>query len=416
MSAKIPQTDNRILKVLFLSILIDLFGFTSILPIYPSIFAYYETNDDSAIYSKIFSTIKYFRKNIIQAPDTIAGSGQELISLDSVLLGGALGSWFSLLQFFTAPLFTTKFKSSKTAILVSLSGSILASMIWYKSDKFVLFLLARTVGGLFEGNVSIAVTVIGQFESESLRKKGMALVGVAYSLAFVLGPLLGVYLTNFSGSVNFYEFPAIFTMGCAVASFLVIYVFYHPNNEIKAEKQVDQKQTSILFMSYFVYLLTFSGIEFSVGFLLLEKWSKTRMVQGKIYATMGVIMAIMQGGVVRKRASCKLLLVGLVGLGVAFYLLSADSWSLVYIGIILKAVFASCMVPSFNVVAANLGINIGRVRAVGAMARAIGPVLFCGLYWSFGAKICFRIGAVALVLTVGLINKLKLEDGGKKEL
>ena len=78
MSAKKPQTDNQILKVLFLSILIDLFGFTSILPIYPSIFAYYETNDDSAIYSKIFSTIKHFRKNIIQAPDTIAGSGQEL--------------------------------------------------------------------------------------------------------------------------------------------------------------------------------------------------------------------------------------------------------------------------------------------------------------------------------------------------
>jgi len=169
MTTKTPQTDNQILKILFLSILIDLFGFTSILPIYPSIFAYYENNDDSAIYSKIIDTITYFRTSI-QAPDTIAGSGQDLISLDSVLLGGALGSWFSLLQFFTAPLFTTKFKSSKTAILVSLSGSILASMIWYKSEKFILFLLARTVGGLFEGNVSIAVTVIGQFESESLRK------------------------------------------------------------------------------------------------------------------------------------------------------------------------------------------------------------------------------------------------------
>ena len=66
-----PQSDNQILKVLFISILIDLFGFTSILPIYPSIFAHYETNDKSDAYTTIFSSVQYFRKNIINAPDSI---------------------------------------------------------------------------------------------------------------------------------------------------------------------------------------------------------------------------------------------------------------------------------------------------------------------------------------------------------
>ena len=77
-------------------------------------------------------------------------------------------------------------------------------------------------------------------------------------------------------------------------------------------------------------------------------------------------------------------LIGLAGLTVAFFLLGEDSWNSVYYGIVLKAVSAACMVPSFNVVAANLGINIGRVRAVGACARAFGPVMFCAIYWSFG--------------------------------
>merc|ERR1712071_471743 len=98
-------------------------------------------------------------------------TGGDVISLDSVLLGGLIGSWFSLLQFFTAPIFTTKFNSAKTAIITSLSGSIIASLVWFKSQSFMTFLVARTLGGLFEGNVSISITIIGRFKDEQLRKK-----------------------------------------------------------------------------------------------------------------------------------------------------------------------------------------------------------------------------------------------------
>ena len=64
--------DNRTLYIIFASILVDLFGFTTILPIFPSIFAFYEQHDTSNAYATIFSTVRYFRREIIGAPDSIS--------------------------------------------------------------------------------------------------------------------------------------------------------------------------------------------------------------------------------------------------------------------------------------------------------------------------------------------------------
>lgn len=37
--------NNYIIKIVFVSILIDLLGFTIILPLYPSLLEFYKTND-----------------------------------------------------------------------------------------------------------------------------------------------------------------------------------------------------------------------------------------------------------------------------------------------------------------------------------------------------------------------------------
>lgn len=412
--------DNRTLYILFASILVDLFGFTTILPIFPSIFAFYEQHDTSNAYATIFSSVRYFRREIIGAPDSISShsTGGDVISLDSVLLGGLIGSWFSLLQFFTAPIFTTKFSSAKTAIITSLSGSIIASLVWFKSQSFMIFLLARTLGGLFEGNVSISITIIGRFKDEQLRKKGMAMVGIAYSLAFVLGPLVGVWLSKQSVEHQFYQLPAIFTLVCAASSMAIVVWFLDETTDAVKSREASGgggRNTRRLFIAYFVYLLAFSGVEFSIGFLLLEKWNKSRSDQGKIYSLMGLIMAVMQGGVVRKHASPLLLMKALLGLVCAFYFLGQPSWEKVQCGLFLKSVAAACMVPSFNVTAAAMGVNLGQLRAVGALARAFGPALFCTIYWIHGPMVCFVSGSLVLVLAM-VSAKSVCEDAVDREV
>ena len=53
------------------------------------------------------------------------------------------------------------------------------------------------------------------------------------------------------------------------------------------------------------------------------------------------------------------------------------------------------------------GTVMGIFRSLGAMARALGPVLACTIYWCFGALTCYTLGAVALVVPCVLLARVK---------
>jgi MFS family permease len=85
---------KRPMAVTVISLLIDLIGFTIILPLFPSLLQYYKENDPSGTYVR-FAEISQRLGVMIGAP-----SGQS----ESVLMGGILGSMFSILQFISAPI------------------------------------------------------------------------------------------------------------------------------------------------------------------------------------------------------------------------------------------------------------------------------------------------------------------------
>ena len=281
-STKSSNFSIRQSKTLLYSILLDLFGFTSILPLFPGILAFYEHNDQSHNFRALLSKITHFRSQVLNAPEILktTNSNTAVISVDSILLGGFLGSWFSLLQCFSNPIFIKLAQNpkigAKKILILSLSGSILSSMIWYQSTTFFKFFLARTLGGFFEGNVSLSISLLAQNKSETSRKRCMAYVGICYSLAFVFGPLIGVRLSNYlNGNLfseqEFYKLPAVFSGVCSFAAALIL-VFRYENEPINEESGTensnnDNQKINRLYMTYFIYLLAFSGIEFNLGFL-----------------------------------------------------------------------------------------------------------------------------------------------------
>lgn len=428
-----PSQKN--VKILLTSILIDLFGFTAIIPLFPSILAYYENYDNSPFFQGIYKNVVNFRSQILNAPELLnSHNNNDLIlnsiSLDSILLGGFLGSWFSLLQCLSNPIYTKKFKSSKKAIIISLSGSFFSSCIWYYSDTFKMFLLARTLGGLFEGNVSISLTVLGQIGEDARKRKAMAFVGICYSLAFIFGPLIGVrlgknlqFLELFGFTdLEFYKMPAVFSGTCCFIALLVVVIFYEDEEIIKSSKtgslnsSLDSK---FFYFIYFIYLIGFSGVEFTLGFLFLQKFNLNRSTQGRIYASLGFLMALIQGSIVRKKAGHNLAKNSLILLIISFILLTFENFKFVILGLILKAIAAAAMVPSFNFIASKNPkfYNLAELRSFGALARAIGPILFCSVYWIMGSRICFMSGSFLMVVSFLMLRKLhdSVDETSKKD-
>lgn len=54
-----------------------------------------------------------------------------------------------------------------------------------------MFLISRTIGGLSRGNIGLSTAVMADVLEPEKRGKGMALIGVAFSIGFIVGPTLG---------------------------------------------------------------------------------------------------------------------------------------------------------------------------------------------------------------------------------
>jgi MFS family permease len=117
-------------------------------------------------------------------------------------------------------------------VLLTMLGNIVAALLWLFSTSFSSFLLSRLVGGLSEGNVQLAIAIISDVSTTETRARSLALVGIAFSIAFTTGPPLGAYFASrplptgdnkIAGvDLNVFAFPATITLGLLVFETLYI--------------------------------------------------------------------------------------------------------------------------------------------------------------------------------------------------
>jgi MFS family permease len=99
-----------------------------------------------------------------------------------------------------------------------------------------------------------------------------------------------------------------------------------------------------------------------------------------------------------------LVLVGLAGM--------AQSVPLLYLGLLLLALGAAQATPCLTALASlyapahDQGRVLGVFRSLGALARALGPLSACLLYWQVGGSATYFLGALAVALPLWLALRL----------
>ncbi|NJL71866.1 MAG: MFS transporter, partial [Candidatus Competibacteraceae bacterium] len=76
-------------------------------------------------------------------------------------------------------------------VLVSLTGLALSYVLWLFAGNFALLVAARFIGGIMSANIATASAIVADVTTPKTRSKGMALIGVAFGVGFILGPALG---------------------------------------------------------------------------------------------------------------------------------------------------------------------------------------------------------------------------------
>ena len=86
----------------------------------------------------------------------------------------------------------------RPVIILSLLGSAFACLIWANAFTFIIFLTARIIAGLSEGNISICLAALADFKDDKMKSRGMAMIGVAYSIGFTVGPMIGAFMSSYA--------------------------------------------------------------------------------------------------------------------------------------------------------------------------------------------------------------------------
>ncbi|KFP97139.1 Major facilitator superfamily domain-containing protein 10 [Haliaeetus albicilla] len=441
---KQEQNCSRVITIVFLALFIDLLGFALILPLFPSILDYYSQTEDG-FYLSLQRGVDWFAVMVGMPPER---------KYNSVLFGGLIGSIFSILQFFSSPLTgaVSDCLGRRPVILMTVMGLITSYALWAASRTFGIFLLSRIVGGISKGNVSLSTAIIADLHSPKARSKGMAMIGIAFSLGFTLGPMIGAYLAmeTEKGEV-FYLRSALLALMFAVAD--LIFIFFLLPETLPKEKRVSSvtsgfqaavdllsplalfqfsavtrgkespseenlQNLKILGLAYFLYLFLFSGLELCdkqacYGVFCLP----SSMQQGKMFFFIGITMAVIQGGYARRikpgneiRAVKKAIML----LIPAFLLIGwAASVTMLSVGLLLYSFAAAIVIPCLSAVvsgygsASQKGRVMGILRSLGALARALGPILSATVYWLAGAEVCFTVCGAFFLIPFVLLSSIK---------
>ena len=424
------------LGTIFLTVFIDLVGFSIIFPLFPDMLDHYLGREGA----------ESFIGRIIATLSEWAGGATEAESAfrTQVLFGGLLGSLYSALQFLCAPFWgrLSDRHGRRPVLLVTISGLALSYLAWFFAGHFWILVASRLFGGAMSGNLSVASAAIADSTDERNRTKGMALIGIAVGVGFIIGPAIGALASRIdiagkiggeSIGVNPFSAPAGIAFLLAAANLIQVARRFPETlspetrgrsttrrtaNPLRLFARRDLPGVDRTNLAYFVYVLVFAGMEFTLTFLAKDRFGYDAWRLGGVFLYIGAILVLVQGGLVRRLAprigEKKLALVGfvLLGTGLAVTGASVESSAGFYIGLAFLATGSALATPSLTGLVSlytppqEQGEIQGVFRSLGALGRAVGPLIACTLYWQVGPLALYLssagLFAIPLVLCASL--------------
>ncbi|CAG8459726.1 433_t:CDS:2 [Dentiscutata heterogama] len=458
--SSLPVTKaTKTVRIVIIALLLDLLAFTIILPLFPRLLQDYRERegDETTLLSWSLHQIQNFKQLI--------GGESKNPKWDLVLLGGALGSLYSFLQFVASPFIGTLSDryGRRNTLLVTMIGNILSTLIWLFSKSFGLFVLSRIIAGLSEGNVQLSIAIISDVTSKESRSKGLALVGIAFSISFTIGPAIGAFFSSKDLSQTFpqlvkwglnpYSMSALVALTLLSIETLYLYLFlpetvnhYHRSQNLqpsdtKSNSTISYQQTNTVSQRlanlrnlnwiHFLFLFFFSGMEFTLTFLTFDLFNFTNMQNGTLLGYIGILSSILQGGYVRRMAHIvgekRLVVQGVLCCAISLAIIAAltkttNGIMWLYVGATFLAFTSATVVTCLNSIASmqcddydgdeqNMesltriakGQTLGMYRSFGQLGRAAGPIMACGLYWMAGSEKCYGLGAFSMLIIFGIV-------------
>jgi MFS family permease len=419
--------ENRMnklsVRVIFLTVFIDLVGFGIVVPLVP-------------VYSKHL------------VPDCVPAAWAQ-----GLVIGIIIAS-FSAMQFLASPIWgrLSDRHGRRPILLISTAGAACsyALFAWSSTLRNPLASLgfiigSRMLAGAFGGNITVAQAYIADISPPEQRSKKMGLIGMAFGLGFIFGPAIGGISSKHLGPTG----PGWIAAGLCAANFVLAWFILQeslkPSSEHVAQRpHLDQwahtlraPKIGLLVMVFFLATFCFSCFESTLALMVSDNFhldiqrdqTSASSVASYLFVFCGVIGASVQGGaigrLVKRLGEPKLIALSLVLTAVSMAVLpfiggnAALSWGVLFraegIGwvallgaLALLSVGTSLTRPPLFGLLSNLtaaheqGANLGVAQSAGSLARILGPI-FATTLLQWYPSVPYLVCAAVLLATTGLV-------------
>jgi len=340
---------------------------------------------------------------------------------------GLLIASYSIFQFIGSPILgrlSDKY-GRKPILSFSLLGSAIGFYLISFAHSLPLIFLSRIIDGITGGNISVAQAYIADVTQGKERTKAMGLIGAAFGLGFIFGPVLGGILSTYGFTV-----PFIFAGTLALLNSILILLIF-PESEkpdvrkkaavffsLKSAKEILQPAiVAQLTLLFFIVTFSFSLMQ-GIFPLFTEKLFLWKEIEnGYFFAFIGIISVISQGFIIRKLVDIvkesTLIKVSIIILSLSFlgFGISNSVWQIYFFG-----AFLALSLGIFNTVVQSSisnssdpeeqGVVLGFVQGLNALARALGPAVGGFLFGNFFIRSPFFFSSIVLFFSIGLIFKI----------
>ena len=385
----------KALLTLFLIVFIDLLGFGIIIPIFPFV--------------------------------------AERMGADPWLITFGGAGVYALAQVISTPVWgrLSDAVGRRPVLMVSMVGSVVGYLWLGLAGTLSMLIVARVISGLMSGNISAAFAYVADVTAPADRAKGLGMIGAAFGLGFMFGPMIGGLLGGDDPAAATFLMPALVSAGLSAVAFLGATFFLKeslPPEHRKPWREAGKGSRSPLAaVSHSPVLMGVVAAVFliSIGGTILQSifpiWGhdvlglSPRDV-GIAFFAMGFVGVTVQGTVVgpmARRFGEKQVLYGSAFLHAVGYITMGLANDHVMLG--LGAAFFAAGHASFNTTASSLltleagprekGAALGAMQSASAAGRIIGPASSGAIYTGLGTHAPFLAGAILLIPAVLMLRR-----------
>ncbi len=309
----------------------------------------------------------------------------------------------------------------KRVIMICLAGGAVSYVLLGFASQLWMVYAARGFAGAMAGNLGVASAMMADITKPKDRARGMGLIGTAFGLGIVLGPVIGGLLSGDSGS---FRVPCIFAGFMSVLAIIVAGLFlpesvtaerraanqaqHRSGHRVSTWEMLKRSGNRLLALQYVLHTACVSSITYIFPLWVGDELGWGAREVGIVFGVQGAIMVVLQGIVLGPvatwlgewrflRAAIGFLL---LGLSLAVFA-SGMPWMVASVIIAMSG--ATLCMPLLNAITSHRtpqefrGRMLGTTASAASWGRVVGPLLAGANLARFGYSAAW-LGCVAIVL------------------